>query len=188
MQSTPEVVERSHLPPRPEYNHDCVWEALVEDMRDDLSEWTTGLDWNIDEALATILVCVKKVTRRFDGYLIARQLEEDYNWPVDAGLVELIHKRGTRYPSVLTRTVEAGVLKNGVRSKVRNGDQVKFDYLNAQYTGDVIGVYKSTARVLVKFTSNTGAEVDNLFVPFERIQYASRQGNAILPPVTFIPT
>ena len=181
-----EPEDSSLRPRRPEYNDLEVWSNVCADLLPDIVTWFDPSTPDVHRITSELMSVLSNKRRRFDGYALASDLDEQYGWPVDASLVAIIQRRDSKYPFILRKTIAEWVLAKGIRSPVCVKDSIKFDYIRRPYFGEVTFVDPLQACVVVKFNGLDGKVVDNLRVPFERIESITREGVNIPEPMRWV--
>ena len=106
---------------RPKHT-DIPAKAVAEKLADDVMAWLGGEGGSRESVIDDL---EKAIAYGLDGYAIAKYLDNDCSWNVDADLVEILENAYWIRSSLHDKAVEAWVLACGIKPRLQLGTPVK---------------------------------------------------------------
>ena len=139
--------------PRPTERDEAVLEAAIEMIMPSVWDWITALDNYDSEEREGVRLDLKKAIGRscisFDGYQLARNLEQVALWEPDSELVDVLDSFQSFVNKVHRDAVKAWVVEQGIIPQHRVPDEVLVRIRGVEYQGVVIRVDAETAQYTV---------------------------------------
>ncbi len=176
---------------RPSERTPEIIEAAVNMLMPTVWDWVTASssteNYPTDERETARLELIKAVnssTRGFDGYDLAKTIERQSMWEVDASLVDILDSYSHFLYQAHRDAVKAWVIENNIIPQKDIGDDVIVSVLRSEYNGKIVRVDAETAQYSVNILALGHAEHEFLTVDGKKVAKSKGTGTlGVIKPV-----
>lgn len=157
-----EAIEAGTIPPRPSPNHPTIRRAIATRLADLLD---VSIERLIDDIYSVL-------TPNTDGYALAKALDDQCGWSVDAELVEKLDEARQIETEVMYDAEKAWATAHGLTQPFPPGTRVRWiNYENTHNTGYVTNdSYSYPAKTLIKDDAIPPESARLAIVEWERLE------------------
>ena len=186
------------MEPRPELLTPCVVTAYATRVRDAILAGP-GQAWKNADTNKAVVQLAKALTAEHDAFGRALYLLSEFKWIISQDVVDLLHDRTKFHAAALCEAEQEWVVKNGVRSPVKEGDRVRFtaEASNVDMFGKIEAVLRDRGKCVIRIDNSgdpsgenpetltekaeKGAAVQLVVVPVERIDCVYTGKSKVVP-------
>jgi hypothetical protein len=159
---------------RPGYRSDDVLEAAARELVQSMPD----INGDIESHVAAIAKVLKEGSPTFDGYRLARSLEESYGWDADMDLAQSLDAASVIVGALVREATARWVAANSIRPKKAIGDMVSVETRNNEgrrgtYTGEIVAIDEAHAAYTVMIEAlghvREGTGTHGIIVPYETL-------------------
>lgn len=158
----------SEYPPRPLQDSEEVRKRAVNRILPKILAWNQGhFD---EEKIQEDFLHILRYTYDFDGYALAKRLDESRGWTPDSHLVEVLDNFAFDVLEAYEEIVREWVRAHDLQLSLKVGDPVSCKVNNLPCEGVVTGLNPDMAVYLVQVAAKNGS---TYLLPFEQVQLRS---------------
>jgi hypothetical protein len=157
---------KTEIPNRPNERHPEVIRQVVERLRPVLADFLEEEDPDLDDLADTL-----KSNWDWNGYNLAKHLDNYCGWGADADLVEILSSAEGYGSIIVGQLTEEWVQKYGIRPAYSVGDRVACDISLRPKTGVIVKVYANLAKYVIQEDGKTYAQKESgWLIPYENVR------------------
>lgn len=131
-----------------------------------------------------LIKAVKNSTRDFDGYDLAKTIEQQFMWDVDASLVEILDSYSHLLYKAHRNAVKAWVIENNIIPQRDVGDDIMVIVFQVGYHGRIVHVDTETAQYSVNIPALGHAEHEFSTIGGKKVAKSKGNGSlSVIKPV-----
>lgn len=134
---------------RPTIYDEAVIVETVEHMLPEVLGWLEA-DEKEGKEISEQLVNVLQDSYEYDGYKLAKKLDDDYMWSSDAELVEILETVSNAIFAVCTQQTNKWVLENNIKPQYAINDRVTYKNSNKTTNGVIVDIQLEMGNYLIQ--------------------------------------
>lgn len=154
-------------PARPQKRSGELIQHVAEQLAIQIGE--SGLPGVIED-----LIAVLEGSTGFDGYELARELEDNFGWGIDAALVDVLDSASALHHFAHEQKVKEWVQRFNVRISFAVGQRVVTNRKNER--GVIVRLFEETAECLVRLDDERDPSYAGTLLPVECLQSEVNDG------------
>lgn len=163
-----------NLTPRPVPRSEEILTKAVASIKDQIINWfesnTDAVAEEAEKDIENELLDVVRHNIDFDGYQLARELDEKYMWSADADLVDVLNNFGFHVDKCWRAAVEKWLEENKIKPALSVGSSVQLNQKGEVVSGKIVNIFPETGSYVIQIDGQTyGRPQSGLVIPYENV-------------------